>query len=161
MNRFYIGLSLCFVSLPSFSCELYQVNGERESVMFHSSNGVCFSLLEGVEYTVDKIDSITEIANEQPKPETSYWSDWVLKTETDPLITQSLAHSYFGIGVWMPSQLEERFSSMTTQEWIMNHGLQFSLGFGERRIGEPRLRLDYRWHDKLDGDMMMQVELPF
>lgn len=92
------------------------------------------------------------------KDYSDYWSDWVLKAQTNPFLSQHFSSSYFGIGVWSPEEDEEE---MTTQEWLMNHGLQFSVGFGEKEAGEPRLRLDYMWHEDQQDNLMMQVEVPF
>lgn len=89
-----------------------------------------------------------------------YWSDWVLKTDSNPFVSQSFSDSYFGIGVWSPTELDED-DEISTQEWLMNHGLQFSVGFGEKKLGEPRFRLDYMWHEDEKDNVMMQVELPF
>ncbi len=153
---------LSVFSASTFACEMYQTNAPQESVLFHSPSGVCFSLLEGIEYTANKIDQLYDFVSDEKKPDyTSYWEDWVLQSETNPILTQSLASNYVGVGVWVPSELENRLHSMDTEEWIMSHGLQLSLGFGSKSSGEPRMRLDYRWHDRYDGDVMMQIELPF
>lgn len=153
---------LSVFSTPTFACEMYQTNSPQESVLFHSSSGVCFSLLEGIEYTANKIEQLYDfVSQEDESIDTGYWEDWVLQSETNPILTRNLASNYIGIGVWVPSELENRLNSMDTEEWIMSHGVQLSLGFGTKSSGEPRMRLDYRWHDRYDGDVMMQVELPF
>nr|WP_246225532.1 hypothetical protein [Vibrio agarilyticus] len=98
------------------------------------------------------------------KPETSptdYWQQWSLKSRDNPVVSSRLSDNYFGLGFWMPEKLEEDAHDMTTEEWLRSHGLLFSVGFGERQKGEPRMRFDYRWHDDADSDLMMQVEVPF
>jgi hypothetical protein len=65
------------------------------------------------------------------------------------------------VGVWVPNELKDDLAEMDTEQWLMSHGLQLSLGFGDKTSGKPRMRFDYRWHDRYDGDMMVQVELPF
>lgn len=90
-----------------------------------------------------------------------YWSDWVLKTESNPFLSQHYSSSYFGIGVWDPNKSDEDQEDLSTQDWLMDHGLQFSLGIGEKKAGEPRLRFDYLWHDEKQDNLMMQVEVPF
>ena len=42
-----------------------------------------------------------------------------------------------------------------------SHGLKLSLGFGQKKAGEPRVRLDYRWHEVYQADWFMQIEVPF
>nr|WP_319553118.1 hypothetical protein [uncultured Vibrio sp.] len=94
-------------------------------------------------------------------PTQNYWEEWAFTQYETPILTQNLEKNYFGLGIWMPEELLEEESKMTTEEWIRNHGLMFSIGFGDKRDGEPRMRLDYRWHDYYDADWMMQIELPF
>ena len=144
------------------ACELYSSGYQSDSVLFHSSQGVCFSLLDGIQYTAEKLDAFDDWVSEEQSPDySSYWSDWVLQTETSPILSQSLASNYIGIGVWVPSELEDQINVSDTENWIMSHGLQLSLGFGDKKPGEPRLRLDYRWHDDYERDVIMQLELPF
>jgi hypothetical protein len=153
---------LMVFSASSFACEMYQTNTSNESVLFHSESGICFSLLEGIEYTANKLDGLYDLVNQNDSEDYStYWEDWVLQSETNPILTRSLASNYIGVGVWVPSELENRLHNMDTEEWILSHGVQLSLGFGSKSSGEPRMRLDYRWHEKFDGDVMMQVEVPF
>ncbi len=176
IKRCYI-VGLClFITAQArgFACELYQpsqthlaTNGQvdanrPDSVLFHSPQGVCFSLVDGLDYNPNKAQKADALLDEgEDTSSKGYWSDWILNTESNPVITQTLASSYFGIGVWMPSDLESNFDFDHAEDWIRNHGLQFSLGFGDRRPGEPRMRIDYRWHEIYDGDVMMQIELPF
>ncbi|WP_084659653.1 hypothetical protein [Vibrio sonorensis] len=77
----------------------------------------------------------------------SYWGSWLVDTGSEPLLSQSYHSNYFGVGIWMPEDLSEESAHMNTKEWLENQGLQFSLGFGDLNSGEPRLRLDYRWHE--------------
>lgn len=92
-----------------------------------------------------------------------YWKGWLVndKNDSNPIVTQQLDHSYLGLGLWVPSALVERERDMDTEEWLINHGLKFSLGFGERESGEPRVRFDYRWHEEYQADWFMQIEVPF
>lgn len=144
-----------------FACEMYSTDTPNESVMFHSPDSLCFSLIAGIDYNVEKGEAHYDLSRQESESDPDYWSDWVLKTETNPLITQSLSTSHFGIGIWVPHELETQLDYMETEAWILSHGLQFSLGIGERNSGQPRMRLDYRWHETYDGDVMMQIELPF
>ena len=162
MSKVQLMTLLAVFSGSAGACEMYQPDLSNESVLFHSSNGICFSLLEGIEYTATKVDELYDFVSQADSAqETDYWSNWVLQSETNPILTQSLASNYIGLGIWVPSELEGRLQHMDAEEWILSHGVQLSLGFGTKASGEPRMRLDYRWHDRYDGDVMMQVELPF
>ena len=47
-------------------------------------------------------------------------------------------------------------------EWLESHGLQLSLAFGGEEKGKnTRFRIDYRWHDRADDQLFMQLEIPF
>ncbi|MGX1926558.1 hypothetical protein ACUALS_15570 [Vibrio sp. NH-7] len=156
-----IGL-VSLLTASAQACEMYETKQFEESVMFHSPSGVCFSLLEGIEYTANKFDDFLDIVDfDDDQGYDTYWDDWVLKSETNPILTRALSSNYVGVGVWVPTELENRLHAMDTEEWILSHGLLLSVGFGKKSAGEPRMRLDYRWHDKYDGDVMMQIELPF
>ncbi|MDW1913959.1 hypothetical protein J6320_06940 [Vibrio alginolyticus] len=94
-------------------------------------------------------------------PTENYWEEWAIKPEETPLLTQNLEKNYFGLGFWMPEELRDEESKMDTEEWLRSHGLMFSVGFGDKSDGRPRMRFDYRWHEYYDADWMMQIEVPF
>lgn len=143
-----------------FACELYSPDSANESILFHSPESVCFSLVDGIEYDAEKSNAEYAFTPQTSDYDADYWSDWVLKSETNPIVTQALASNYLGIGIWVPQELEKQLDYMETEDWILSHGLQFSLGFGQRNSGYPRMRLDYRWHETFDSDWMMLIELP-
>lgn len=162
MGKVITMVLLVVVSNSVGACERYPSSLSTQSVLLHSSNEVCFSLLEGIEYTATKVNELHNfVRQEDTEQDGDYWSNWVLQSETNPILTQNLATNYIGLGIWVPSELEERLHRMDTEEWLLSHGLQLSFGFGTKSSGEPRMRLDYRWHDRYEGDVMMQVELPF
>ncbi|MGR5094060.1 hypothetical protein ACPV5O_15465 [Vibrio maritimus] len=90
----------------------------------------------------------------------SYWDQWLLTQESEPVLTGNYENNFVGIGLWAPEEIARRKDEMSMQEWLMAQGLHIGVGFGEKGK-EPRLRLDYRWHQDYQGDMMMQVEVPF
>ncbi|MED5503686.1 MAG: hypothetical protein VYC54_04550 [Pseudomonadota bacterium] len=94
-------------------------------------------------------------------PIDSYWDQWAIRSEDTPILTQNLEKNYFGLGLWMPEELRDEETNMSTEEWLKSHGLMFSVGFGDKHDGEPRMRFDYRWHEYYDADWMMQIEVPF
>ncbi|MGF1754111.1 hypothetical protein L4C33_10990 [Vibrio makurazakiensis] len=145
-------------SMPaSASCEFFS----EESIMLTESN--CLSLSNSLDSIGREIITMgglleDESANAEP---VDYWSEWALQSKDAPLLTQSVANNHFGLGMWIPEELDSQKNDMSTEEWLMNHGLQLSLGFGNKEDGEPRMRFDYRWHEDEKADVMMQIEVPF
>ncbi|NOH95769.1 hypothetical protein [Vibrio sp. 99-70-13A1] len=140
------------------SCMLFS----DQSVMLAQDEGLgCQEFSDSWDYIEQQVTSLGGLLDEDSEPTEDYWSDWALKTKDAPILTQNISTNYFGLGMWLPEDLEETKNDMTTQEWLLNHGLQLSVGFGDKVNGQPRLRFDYRWHDERDANMMMQVELPF
>ncbi len=91
----------------------------------------------------------------------NYWEQWAFKNNQTSILTSKVEKNHFGLGVWMPKELMEEESKMDTEVLLLSHGLMFSVGFGNKGDGQPRMRLDYRWHDYVDADWMMQIEVPF
>ncbi|MFM2587978.1 hypothetical protein [Vibrio sp. TBV020] len=160
MSKYGLIWGTLLLSSVSNACEMYGRDSTSQSVML-GQQGVCFSILDGIGYTAKSIDSISEYMVDDSTDYSAYWSEWLLNNDSNPILSKSLASNYIGVGVWVPSELEDQLSSMDTEQWIKSHGLQLSLGFGDMNTGQPRMRVDYRWHDERDGDVMMQVEVPF
>ncbi|GEM_PF-922694 len=139
--------------------ELELTLGADSSPTMLPASGVCFSILDSMGYASKQLLALGLF--EESPADSSYWADWFLKADSDPLFTHKLATSYIGFGVWIPSELLDEQSDMSTEEWLMSHGLQLSIGFGEKKAGEPRMRFDYRWHEDFDSVVMMQIEVPF
>lgn len=159
MSKYGLIWGTLLMSSFSNACEMYGKGSTSQSVVV--DQGVCFSFTDGISYTAQSIDTISHYVLEDSTDYSSYWSDWLLDNDASPIFSKSLASNYIGLGVWVPSELEDELASMDTEEWIRSHGLQLSLGFGDMNTGQPRMRVDYRWHDQREGDVMMQVELPF
>lgn len=163
MKLYTIAFVLLMFSSMTKACDLYSnallVEEKDNSSVLLQTSAVCFSMLDGMDYASKQLSALGLF--EAHPSDASYWSDWLLKADMDPLFTQKLATSYLGFGVWMPPELLDEQSKMSTEEWLMSHGLQLSIGFGEKKAGEPRMRFDYRWHEDYDGDVMMQIEVPF
>ncbi|MFM2600617.1 hypothetical protein [Vibrio fortis] len=139
-------------------CDLFSL----DSIMFDSDEQTtCLNFSDSLESFSQRMLSLSGFGDEPEASSNDYWSDWVLQTKDSPIITQSISSNYVGLGMWFPEDLEDKKYDMTTEEWILNHGLQLSIGFGEKSVGEPRMRFDYRWHDAREADMMMQIEFPF
>lgn len=157
-------LSLSLLPFSTLACDLFSSTYDKDthSVMYTSQAGLCVSMLDTYNFARTQLVSLNLVESDPTQVfDGDYWSEWSFDQIDDPFITQNLASNYFGLGVWLPSDLAENVSTMSTDEWLRSHGLQFSVGFGDKKLGEPRMRLDYRWHEDYDGDIMMQVEVPF
>lgn len=144
-----------FCSSSSLACDLFEQSAANESLLLRSDDA-CFA------FATEQLEAVSDFFHQEEKADYSkYWSEWILGDGNSPIVSQHIATNYVGIGVWVPSELEDQLSDMDAQQWLMSHGLQLSLGFGDKKSGEPRMRLDYRWHDEHEADLMMQVELPF
>ncbi|WP_295891863.1 hypothetical protein [uncultured Vibrio sp.] len=154
---------LVFTSFGVNACDLFESNPSYrvDSVVLSNNTGVCFSVDETLNYAQKQWLALSNVLDDEPTTIGSYWDDWVLNSASDPFVTQNISSNYFGLGVWMPQHLEDELGEMSTEEWLMSHGVQLSVGFGDKKSGQPRMRFDYRWHEKYDGDVMMQVEVPF
>lgn len=93
----------------------------------------------------------------------SYWEEWAFRTQDDPILTERLENSFWGLAVWKPEKFERQTltEAESYEDWLKLHGLQLSLGFGEKSGTTPRFRVDWRWHDSSDTDVLIQLELPF
>lgn len=162
MSRFGMILVVLCLSPNVLACPLFKDTPSNESLMFQKESGVCVSWAAGIKYTAEQLDRLNSImASEEKTNYADYWSAWVLNDDANLFLSQSLASNYIGVGVWVPSELEEQMEDMDTEQWLLSHGLQLSLGFGDKKSGKPRMRFDYRWHEDYDGDVMMQLEVPF
>jgi len=161
---FKCGMICVMLSFSPFAtaCVLYQGDVSSHSLLLDGANHSCFSAFDLDIETTASNEVFMDLTLAEQTEHSSYWSDWLISNETNPLIsTNSASSKHFGVGVWVPNELEEQLTDMDTENWIRSHGLQLSLGFGDMDAGTPRMRLDYRWHEQYDGDFMMQVEVPF
>ncbi|TKE96199.1 hypothetical protein FCV44_12195 [Vibrio kanaloae] len=152
-------LIIAACSLPAYAeCDFFSL----DSIMLASdSENNCLDFSTSIESFGQRMMEISGLSAEEAESTPDYWTDWVLQSKEALFITQSLESNYVGLGMWFPEDLEDEQYEMSTEEWLLNHGLQLSIGFGEKVQGQPRMRFDYRWHDSSDADLMMQVELPF
>ncbi|PMH43184.1 hypothetical protein BCU68_04130 [Vibrio sp. 10N.286.49.B3] len=153
---YLISIAIGVSSSASAGCDFLQ-----RSIMFFDNEELswCHNLADSLDSVSYQVITLGGLLGEEPQDH--YWENWALQPEDAPLFSQHISDNHFGVGVWMPEELLEIESQMTTEEWLRNHGLQLSVGFGNKKYGEPRFRVDYRWHDSHDGDLMMQIEVPF
>ncbi len=150
--------TLLVISQASAACNYIS---DRSVVFVDNTIPVCEDVFESASVL------ITDTLNWSTTPAAldesigKYWEQWAFQKKETPILTKNLKKNHFGLGIWMPEDLMEEESKMNTEEWLLSHGLLFSVGFGNKGDGEPRMRFDYRWHDSYDADWMMQIELPF
>ena len=163
MTKMSLALVFGLLSVNAGACEknIYSIDSSVDIPETYMKFRDCESNKGAVEYPLISGPNPIGIIKPSKLDYSTYWSDWVLKTQSNPFLSQHYSSGYFGIGVWDPNELEEDEEELSTQEWLMNHGLQFSVGFGEKKAGEPRLRFDYLWHDEKQDNLMMQIEVPF
>ncbi len=163
MKSFAATILLLLVSNMAHACESFIFQDEThnpfETIELSDSRVLCISFMNGIEYASNKLFELDFIKDNENISE--YWGKWGYKSDDEPFLTHKIAHSYIGVGVWMPADLLEEQSEMSTDEWLKSHGLLLSLGFGNKKKGEPRMRMDYRWHDDYEVDLMMHIEVPF
>lgn len=154
-------LAVTLGSPLAVACDSFPSDGEPSSLMSNSLDVSCISSFDLDAYKVlDKPSTLSLSTQDKVEP-ASYWSNWLNGEEGNPLISNSASSNHFGVGVWVPEDLEEQLRDMDAKHWVQSHGLQLSLGFGDVESGMPRMRFDYRWHKQYDGDFLMQLEVPF
>ncbi|MFV0448042.1 MAG: hypothetical protein ACK5MF_06220 [Vibrio sp.] len=163
MKSFAASMLLLLVSSLANACESFAYKDPSyepfETVELPESRMLCISFIHGVEYASNQLFELNFFKDKENISD--YWEQWGFEQEEEPFYTHKVAQSYIGVGVWMPTELLEEQAEMSTEEWLKSHGLLLSLGFGSKRKGEPRMRMDYRWHDDYQVDLMMHIEVPF
>lgn len=119
----------------------------------------CSFVYKRTDDVVGNFFAISEFGQKTKK--TDYWSEWILNSESEPIFTSKLDKNHFGFGVWTPEEYADRFDDLSYYEQLKAQGFLLSLGLGEQDGDEPRMRIDYRWHNKAEGDVYLQVEVPF
>ncbi len=163
MKSFATCILLLLVSNLANACEsfVYKEASHKpfETLELSDSRVLCISFMHGVEYASKKLFELNVFKENENVSE--YWEKWGFEQKDEPFFTHKIAQSYIGVGVWMPPELLKEQSDMSTEDWLKSHGLLLSLGFGSKKKGEPRMRMDYRWHEDYQVDLMMHIEVPF
>lgn len=141
------------ISLSVSACERTALDSD----MFYlpESSATCEETPEGVETLWADLPQFNMFDEEK---DTNYWEHWGTELADSPMVSSGVNQSHFGLALWQPND-DESVADMTYTEWMMSHGFQFSLGFGEP--DKPKFRFDYQWHDILDDQFSFQVEVPF
>jgi hypothetical protein len=153
-------LTLSLMASPASAC----LKTSQESIVFlePTQDSLCYEITNSVESLVNNLLSMIEPVDIFAT-NNDYWSTWALQNEEDPMsiYTQQVSSHFIGFSVWQPIAYAEESSEMSYDEWIKSHGLQLSVGLGETKGKEPRMRIDYQWHDEHEDIMQFQVEVPF
>jgi|GEM_PF-3128626 len=120
----------------------------------------CTSVANGFDSLVDSFFSISQFSTKEQST-TEYWSNWSMESTSDPLLTSKLEKNHFGLGIWTPDEYAENFDDLSYYEQLKAQGVSLSLGLGEQDGDEPRMRIDYRWHQKAEDGVQLQIEVPF
>ncbi|MCG3864550.1 MULTISPECIES: hypothetical protein [unclassified Photobacterium] len=93
-----------------------------------------------------------------------FWLHWDDQFADSPVLMDHNSSTFYGLGFWMPTKYddEDLTNAAGAEDWIFNHGLQMSLGFGDIKGHKPRVRFDYRWHNNshVEDGVSMQVHIP-
>ncbi|WP_367869568.1 hypothetical protein [Vibrio sp. B1Z05] len=129
----------------------------RTIVLVNSTLELCEEIIDTVDEIVDDLLVTTHLKDE---PTTlDYWSNWMLKNVDDPLLTQRVEESFFGLGVYRPEEMTTNDADLSYEEIIKTYGVQLSVGIGEK--DKPRVRVDYQWHEHFEDVVHVQLEVPF
>lgn len=156
-----LGLIACTViALSVNACNLDR-DPTKSLVVADKSLNLCDELVNTVDELVDRFVAATRVRDAEQAGTSDYWSDWILKNVDDPLLTQRIEDGFLGFGVFRPYEMTLNDDELSYEEWIKTHGIQLSLGIGDKNGDEPRVRLDYQWHDRHEDLVHVQVEVPF
>ncbi|WP_159064934.1 hypothetical protein [Thaumasiovibrio subtropicus] len=89
-----------------------------------------------------------------------FWDSWITES---PFYASTLDDgTHYGFSLYLPEDAHdiEQFSSDEIKNWIRQHGITMSLGLGPQQKGRPRFRIDYRWQQEEEGNVMIQMQLP-
>ncbi len=158
MKRVFTTLAVTLLSASStFACW----EGEQESVVLVEK---AFSLCEDITNSVDHLVSqLVDATNSITAPNplsTQYWDEWAMNaSQHDPFLTQDIQGNAIGLGLWLPQELADD-EEMSYMDYIENQGVLLSLGLGAKSSNEPRMRIDYKWHDEYEDTVHVQLEFP-
>lgn len=160
----YLFFLLSFGVSAESKAVCFQESYDSYTREIYSSTSTCLIPLFEVNQFINQLTEMTSKIEDEVFKESSFWDGWAYSTGYDPLLTGYLSDSAFGFAVWQPEEFfdkkMEEFESYG--EWLESHGLQLSLAFGGEKKGQSaRFRIDYRWHDKADDQVFMQLEVPF
>ncbi|KPA52084.1 hypothetical protein VT25_16360 [Photobacterium leiognathi subsp. mandapamensis] len=149
----------------AFNCNDSYIEGSANSLFNKNYGSMCS--IASYDHDLKKIeakDNSSPWKLDQSNYGSKFWLHWNDDFADSPVLMDHSASTFYGLGFWMPEQYdEEDFSNVAGAEsWILNHGLQMSLGFGDPKGHTPRVRFDYRWHNNshVEDGVSMQLHFP-
>ena len=146
-------------SASAFSCEFIPAKiSPSKNDFFHYDRSLCAPVGEQVQRFQDWKQDHGYNTNE-------FWNKWSDDFADHPIFTEYNDSMYYGVGFWLPKKYdhEEIEDMVDAEQWVLNHGVQMSVGFGNPSSNSTHIRLDYRWHTKssVDDGISLQVHVPF
>ncbi|PMN94851.1 hypothetical protein [Enterovibrio norvegicus] len=158
MLKHFVCASLTFCTLVTPSLLYAAYSPEHESSQIIIKDGGKYQLNSDFGRRSDLMEWRVEDV-ELP----NIWDGWRYGLDAPNYLTAEAGNSYYGFGVWKPEELQEYSlgsDGVTTQDWLMDHGLNFSFGT-DSVDGGARYRFDVRWHEQTDTEIMLQLQVPF
>lgn len=160
-------------SVYAFSCEFIPNKVIKvDNDFFQFDQSLChapneFSILPFLyrkNNLLDRVQQFNDWKQDQSYNTNQFWSKWNDDFADHPIFTEYNDSMYYGLGFWLPRKYnnEEVDDIDDAEQWVLNHGVQMSLGFGSPNNDGPQVRLDYRWHTKnsVDDGISLQVHVP-
>lgn len=162
--------SSCAYALPCDLTSNYTINTDNQLFQFNASTCQLSNNIDSIPFIHIKNDaySQTQRFNDWKQDQVDnggeFWSHWSDDFADLPVLTEYNDSMYYGLGFWLPRKYDndDVENVLSAEQWVLNHGVQMSLGFGDPNSNSTRVRLDYRWHTKSDVDdgISLQVHVP-
>lgn len=160
-------------SVYAFPCDVtsdHTINTENQLFQFDPSvcrlsnnvNSISFAHVKDDFYS--NVQRFNDWKQDQADNTSEFWHHWSDDFADQPVFTEYNDSMYYGLGFWLPRKYDNENVEdiVDAEQWVLNHGVQMSLGFGDPNNNSPRIRLDYRWHTKssVDDGISVQVHVP-
>ncbi|PST94275.1 hypothetical protein C9I86_02695 [Photobacterium sp. NCIMB 13483] len=160
-------------SAYAFPCDLTANNTiKTEDQLFQFDHSVCrlsnnadsIPFLQVKDDPYSRSQRFNDWKQDQVDNTSEFWNHWSDDFADHPVFTEYNDSMYYGLGFWLPRQYDNENVEdiVDAEQWVLNHGVQMSLGFGDPNDDSTRVRLDYRWHTKssVDDGISVQVHVP-
>ncbi len=160
-------------SAYAFSCEFIPTNiSQTKNDLFQFDQSLCnttddasiIPLLRPKKDLHDHAHLFNDWKQDYSYKTDEFWNQWNDDFADHPIFTEQNDSMYYGLGFWLPKKYdhEEVEDMVDAEQWVLNHGVQMSLGFGASNKDSTQVRLDYRWHtnSRVDDGISLQVHVP-
>jgi hypothetical protein len=161
-------------SASAFSCAFIPAKiSPTENNFFHYDRSLCdpvgeyihVPLLYQKNMSSEQVQRFRDWKQDHGYNTNEFWNKWSDDFADHPIFTEYNDSMYYGLGFWLPRKYdhEEIEDMVDAEQWVLNHGIQMSVGFGDPNSNSTHIRLDYRWHTKssIDDGISLQVHVPF